>query len=82
MSARDQYECPHNGRNYDMKSRGKSYTPVECGEDGWLCEMCKADRADVRAVIQGVVSNPNSTGRDVVEMTRIALELARRARES
>lgn len=45
------HTCPHGGKTPGRFLAGNQswVVPVQgCGEEGWLCDMCKADRADAR----------------------------------
>lgn len=69
------HTCPHGGR----KSRGRpGYDGFDrCGELGWLCDLCKEDRADARIdrLVEGLALAGDDGGgarrreRDRVETT-------------
>lgn len=55
---KDKHKCPYNGRKTERSREEDSLPPyhagtidviVKCGTHGWLCDMCKEDRADQRA---------------------------------
>jgi hypothetical protein len=40
--------CPHGGVH--------GFSGASCGDHGLFCDMCKSDRADVRAAMQGLLA--------------------------
>ena len=50
--ASNKHECSYGGSELQ-------YQP--CGYRGSLCDMCKEDRADVRAALQGLLANSETS---------------------
>lgn len=62
--------CPHSGAKIISypSDHGEYWVqePISCHEGGWLCDMCKQDRADARTQrlveglsLAGLLANPN-----------------------
>ena len=48
------HDCPYEGYTRGAEEDHK------CGNWGFLCDMCKEDRADIRAVLSGLCCSPHS----------------------
>lgn len=71
------HACPHDGY-----ADNNGYTATRCGFEGRLCDMCREDRADDRAVeasiIQGLLANRphGASPHDILKIVREAQSAA------
>jgi hypothetical protein len=47
-----EHRCPYDGRQlvHDIRGGTAGVYADTCGDNGWLCDRCKQDRADNRAL--------------------------------